>query len=123
MIHQGETRPVSPPTQPARRQNQEGHAGEQHPSAILSGVDGSSPLVEPVPESHQRDRKTTIQNGLIALEITPETSVPSIRFKVKIWIKIGVTLEPSSRCSRRPSRSSCCRSGGTPSRTRSRSRR
>ena len=115
--------PVSPPGRPPPPGSEKPQHVSSIPIAIFMGVDGSRPLEL----SHRQNRtsgidKTTTQNGLIALEITPETSVPSIKFKVKIWIRIGVTLEASSRCCHSPSRSSCFRFDGTPSRTRSRSR-
>ena len=52
------------------------------PIAIFIGVDGSSPLELSQPQNRTSGiERTMIQNGLIALEITPETSEPSIRFK------------------------------------------
>ena len=58
MIHQGETRPVSPPARSPGRQDQEGQLVSSIPRPILVGVDGSRPFeLEPAPESHQRDRQ------------------------------------------------------------------
>src|SRR5262245_21609346 len=94
MIHQGETRPVSPPSKPPAARIKKAPLVSSMPSAIFVGVDGSRPLIF----SQRQNRtsgieSTTIQNGLMALEITPETSEPSIRFNVKIWIRTGVTRE------------------------------
>ena len=44
------------------------------PITILAGVDGSSPRLFSQPQTRTRgSESTTIQNGLIELEMTPET--------------------------------------------------
>ncbi len=44
------------------------------PHAILAGVDGSNPLVRSHPQNQTRGNVSAItQNGLIALEMMPET--------------------------------------------------
>ena len=65
MIHQGETRPVSPPSSPPRARIRKAPLVRTIPRPIFVGVDGSRPLeFEPSPESHQRYREHDDPEGI-----------------------------------------------------------